>query len=320
MLKTIKFRGRYFSDEVNIEIFRENERLSIIYGKNGSGKSTITDAVLQATGNTTVEGIDYASIYDENDLPCSDTSDIHIFNEDYVNKRVKVKDDGLKTIVLLGELGDLDDQIQNIKQKIEAESKKNEGLKATLETLQDQNNPNSEAYCKSQIYKALSGDTHWADREKRIKNSSRNASVKDDLLDKIFCLNPKESMGIIRERFDKNLTLLNQIRDNEAEQINNTIQISAAFSEEQLQALLKQKVERPSLSDREEKIIRMIEDGKLNNVNEVKSIFLKENTTQCPFCFQKVTPEYIKGLVESIEIVLSKELGEHQEKLNKSII
>ena len=320
MLKTIKFRGRYFADEANIEIFQKNERLSIIYGKNGSGKSTITDAILQATGNSTIEGIEYASIYDENGLPYSDINDIHIFNEDYVNKRVKVKDDGLKTIVLLGELGDLEDQIQDIKQKIEAEGKKNEGLKATLETLQDQNNPNSEAYCKSQIYEALSGDTHWADREKRIKNSSRNATVNDALLDRIFCLNPKESIGIIRERFDKNLTLLNQIRDNEAEKINNTIQISAAFSEEQLQALLKQKVERPYLSDREEKIIRMIEDGKFNNVNEVKSTFLKENTTQCPFCFQKVTPEYKKGLIESIEIVLSKELDEHQDKLAKSII
>lgn len=62
MLKTIKFKGRYFADEADLEIFPENDRLSIVYGKNGSGKSTITDAVLQATGNTAVEGIDYAHI------------------------------------------------------------------------------------------------------------------------------------------------------------------------------------------------------------------------------------------------------------------
>lgn len=128
MLKTIKFKGRYFADEANLEVFPENDRLSIIYGKNGSGKSTITDAILKATGSAAIEGIEYAYLYDENGASYSDVADIHIFNEDYVNERVKVKEDGLKTIVLLGELGDLEEKIQDTELKIEAETKKNENL------------------------------------------------------------------------------------------------------------------------------------------------------------------------------------------------
>ncbi|WP_206282011.1 AAA family ATPase [Streptococcus sp. KCJ4932] len=96
--------------------------------------------------------------------------------------------------------------------------------------------------------------------------------------------------------------------------------LSVEFNEEQLQTLLKQKVESPSLSEREEKIIRMIEDGKADNVNEMRRVFSKEKTTHCPFCFQEVSSEYKKGLIESIERVLSKEFDEHQDKLEKSII
>ena len=62
MLKSLKFKGRYFSEETNLEMFPDNDRLSIIYGKNGSGKSTIADAILLATGNTAIEDIGYAYI------------------------------------------------------------------------------------------------------------------------------------------------------------------------------------------------------------------------------------------------------------------
>ena len=319
MLKNIKFRGRYFDDEANIEMFPENNRLSIIYGKNGSGKSTITDAVLFASGRT-VEGIDHANIYDENGMVYLDTEDVHIFNEDYVNTRVKVKEDGLKNIVLLGELGDLEEKIHDTELKIEVETHKNNGLKDNFIGLQDRENPKSVAYCRMQISLGLSGDTHWADREKRIKDLRRNASVTDAVMDNIIFLQPNESLGIIRNRFDKNLVLLNQVRDNKAEKLNNTVSLSVDYNEEQLQSLLKKKVESPSLSDREEKILRMIEDGKAEEVNKMRRIFSKEKNTLCPFCFQAVTTEYKKGLVESIEKVLSKEFDEHQEMLEKSII
>jgi wobble nucleotide-excising tRNase len=320
MLKTIKFKGRYFAEEANLEILPESDRLSIIYGKNGSGKSTIADAIIQAAGNAVIEGIDYANIYDENGALYSEKDSIHVFNEDYVNARVKVKDDGLKTIVLLGELGDLEDKIQDTELRIEAETNKNKDLKTALEELQDRENPKSAAYCRSQMNFGLSGDTHWAGREKRIKNHKRNASVTDSVLDGIICLQLQESIDIIRERYDKNIILLNQVRENEAEKLNDTVPLTVSFNEERLQELLKQKVESPKLSDREEKILRMIEDGKADNINEMRRVFSKDKTTHCPYCFQEVTTDYKKGLIESIERVFSKEFDEHQEKLEKSII
>ncbi len=320
MLKTVRFRGRYFNDEANLDLFQDDNRLSIIYGKNGSGKSTITDAIYMAAGNNTIEDIDYAYLYDENTSQYSDLDCVHVFNEDYVNSRVKVKEDGLKTIVLLGELGDVEKRIQEIELIINDEIKKNEQLNKQLMELIDWKNPKSAAYCRNQINLALSGDTHWADREKTIKGHKRNASVTDGVIDSIIKLQPKEGLKVIQERFEKNLVLLNQVRENQAEKLKNTESLSISFNEELLLSLLKQKVERASLSEREEKIIRMLEDGKTDVVNEMRSVFSKEKTTHCPFCFQEVSSEYKKGLIDSIKRVLSKEVDEHQEKLRKSII
>ena len=100
MLKSIKFKGGFFNEETDLELFLNENRLSFIYGKNGSGKSTISKAMLKAKGET-VNDIEQAFVYDQNNSAYTDIQCIHIFNEDYINSRVRIQDDGLNTIVLL---------------------------------------------------------------------------------------------------------------------------------------------------------------------------------------------------------------------------
>lgn len=45
--KKIKIQGGYFEDEVELEVFRGADPLSIVYGRNGSGKTTIARCVKQ---------------------------------------------------------------------------------------------------------------------------------------------------------------------------------------------------------------------------------------------------------------------------------
>lgn len=106
MLKKIKFKGGIFSEETELELFMNEDRISLLYGKNDSGKSTISKAMHKAKGDI-VDDIVQAILLGQEDTAFVDTQCIHVFNEDYVSSRVKIRDNELNAIVLLGELGDL---------------------------------------------------------------------------------------------------------------------------------------------------------------------------------------------------------------------
>jgi len=97
MLKDIKFTGGFFDEEKQLELFKSGERLSLLYGKNGSGKSTISKAVLKAIGKD-ADDIIQATLYTEDGSVFSDTQLVRVFNEDYINSHVKIRSDGLNTI------------------------------------------------------------------------------------------------------------------------------------------------------------------------------------------------------------------------------
>ena len=50
MLNKIKFKGGFFNEEKELKLFMNEDRISFLYGKNGSGKSTISNAVCKAKG------------------------------------------------------------------------------------------------------------------------------------------------------------------------------------------------------------------------------------------------------------------------------
>lgn len=319
MLKKLKFKGGFFTEETELELFKNENRISILYGKNGSGKSTISNAVRKAKGDA-VEDIVKATMYGQDDAQFMDMQCIHVFNEDYINSRVKIRDDGLSTIVLFGELGNLEDKILDLQLKLEAELNRNKEFKSIAEEFEDKNNKKSPSNCRFQIILGLSGDGHWAEREKIINDGKRNAAVTDKVIDSIIALQPADALADLKKRYEENLQLLNQVRKNEAVQIRSTVKLNVPYDEKALQSLLAQKVESPVLSEREHYLLQLIDDGKLDQINEMKLVFSKEKTVKCPFCFQKISDQGKRDLISSIEKVLSKEVDVHEKNLKKYIM
>lgn len=319
MLKKIKFKGGFFTEETELELFMHEDRISLLYGKNGSGKSTISKAVSKAKGDV-VDDIVQATLFGQEDAAFSDTQCIHVFNEDYVSSRVKIRDDGLNAIILLGDLGDLEDKILDLELRIEAESNRNTELKKAADEYKDRDSKKSPSNCRFQINLGLSGDGHWAEREKIINNGKRNAGVTDKVIDSIIALHPAETLANLRKRYEENLQLLRQVRENEAVQIRSTVKLNVQYDEKVLQSLLAQKVESTVLSDREQYLLKLIDDEKLDQINEMKLVFSKENTKKCPFCFQEISDQGKRDLISSIEKVLSKEVDIHENNLKKCII
>ena len=121
-LKSIKISGRCFGkSESKLDIFpKESQRAVIIYGKNGSGKTTISTAFRYYANNSESKDL-FLSLWnysgDEIKITTSpggysgSKERIYVFNEEYVSENVGLKDDGLDTIVLFGKQVEVDRQI-----------------------------------------------------------------------------------------------------------------------------------------------------------------------------------------------------------------
>ena len=95
---------------------------TILYGRNGSGKSTIARAVKKLV----VGGyphITQAKAMDKDGNIISLTEDeqkrVYVFDEEFVDKNVKLQEAGLDTIVMLGQQADLTDQIAQAQNELD---------------------------------------------------------------------------------------------------------------------------------------------------------------------------------------------------------
>lgn len=114
-IKKIQIEGGYFEPSSGLDLFDSNQCLSIIYGRNGSGKTSIAKAIRQLVGKDSKpqEGevaVPYIVTSDAV-IPEEKKPSVFIFDEEFVQENVRTKGNGLETIVMMGEQVDLDTQI-----------------------------------------------------------------------------------------------------------------------------------------------------------------------------------------------------------------
>lgn len=132
-LKKIKVQGGCFDVETELELFKGTFPLSVVYGRNGSGKSSIAHCLKQLAKNEEAieqvgDGVqdslrDYKATCDVaigNEYKMG----IFVFDEDFLRDKVKIEENGLNTIVMLGEQVELSNKI-NVKTQELRKKRKN---------------------------------------------------------------------------------------------------------------------------------------------------------------------------------------------------
>ncbi|MBQ3675406.1 MAG: AAA family ATPase, partial [Campylobacter sp.] len=129
----IKLQGNNFNTETKLQLFvnkNQLSRVSIIYGKNGSGKSTIATAFNKIKGDNIQDITTAELIYKDNNvisLNNDDKNNIFVFDETYILNQIRIEEDGLDTIVMLGDMVDIEKQLKDEEnKKIELENEKKE--------------------------------------------------------------------------------------------------------------------------------------------------------------------------------------------------
>lgn len=318
----IKFTGGSFTSATELSIFQnQNQRMALVYGRNGSGKTTIAKAFIKVNGGD-VSDIDSAALLDENGNPVVRGTDdttrrVYVFNEEYIQRNVRLKEDGLSTIIMLGAQAELEEKIIAAQSALTASENARKQQEEVCNTYSDKSSVLAPAYYLAQMNNALSGDTHWAGRERVIKEDRRNAAVNDSTYNTIISSAPALSEADVECEYRKKFDMLSAAKSGSAT-IPQSVQVHIPeFRDDDIIMILAERIEKPELTPREEFLLTLVESGQLQRIEET---FSNEAVKQCPFCLQPVTEEYKNNLIESIKKVLSRQVEDHKECLSKLII
>lgn len=153
-----------------------------------------------------------------------------------------------------------------------------------------------------------------------IKGNRQNTSVHNDTYKHLVPFSTSKTRDQLIVEFNETLKSLR-----EAQQGNATISSSIStfnihYDEEKIMRLLKMKIEKPELTEREHYLLELAQTGNTSQLNRMVTIFSNKNVCACPVCMQPVSEEYKQNLVQSVQKVLSKAVEEHQESLRQFIM
>ena len=307
----IKIQGKCFQSEVKLNFFeKEYHRFCLIYGKNGSGKSTISQAFDTVEQNN--QSLIASQIIDKSgaavDLTNEDQKkNIFVFNEEYVNSKVKIKNNGLDAIVLLGKAKDIDEKLEKIENIREIRTQRKQGYEQELKKYEDDKNTDNPKKYENDVVENLK--SNFAEREKNILR--RQSKILQD-----------KTISFAKNIIDNFITDINldQLKNNFNEKLISYkgVQSDLNFTEEikqlnfeNIKQLLLYQVEQKQLSLREEEIKQAIAEA---DHIATKNI-MESDKDICPYCFQKLTDEYKREILSSLEAIFNPEVQNHRANL-----
>lgn len=328
-IKGIKIKGANFVSQTELNIFERKDekiaKIALVYGKNGTGKSTTSNAFKKVKGEN-VLNIETASLYNNDSYEISisetDRNLIFVYNEDFVNDKVKIQKDGLGSIVILGERADLTVKIDQAEKKRSDVIKTQDEIKEKLKNYTDEKNIISPRYYIEKMTATLKKKDGWAGRDRQIKDSSQNSRVKNDKYLDFIDITVNKSKSDLIVDFEKQIQELEKARQGTGK-IEEFIKIPDAyinFNYSAIRKLLEENIEKPTLSEREEYLIKLIETGKNEFLQNQLDFFSINEADYCPFCLQDISNNYKTDLLAKIRSVLSEHVKEHQKKLSEFIL
>ncbi|MBC1943492.1 AAA family ATPase [Listeria booriae] len=324
LLRGIKFSNALIDTNTEFNLL-DGERnlvsMTAIYGKNGSGKSTITKAFSKII-DSNIENILSAELYDTNGETMLINEEmknkIFIFNEDFIEKNVRLQESGLETIIMFGEQADLASQIEILETKLETErnnyARQNDICKQYIDTK----NIKSPQFHWNKMLSILREDKNWAERGREIRGLKQNIGVNELVTKEILSLNPSKTKKELQSEYDKQFSELIHITK-EGEKITTPATMPKIYvDEEQILSLLSEKIEQPKLTDRDKVILDLITNGQQNHFITIREDFKNPLLTECPYCLQELSDSYKESIVISVEKVLNQRVDDHIRNLKEA--
>ena len=328
-ITTIELQGANFRAPQKLALLSQNgtpTKATLIYGRNGSGKSTIAKAFKKIKGADS-PSIQTVSIYDIHNSAVTLTPDeqqhIFIFDEDYVFDNVRVQEDGLDSIVMLGEQVGLAELIATATVELQAAEADRDQKKTAADVYKNIASDKSPKYYIEKMKSALRGEHSWAERDKRIKGHATNSPVSDDTYKEFIRLSPAKTRDELVVDYNSEWEKLKAAQSGAAKimaVIPSVPESLKRFDVVKSNELLQQVIEHPELSEREQYLLGLVQNAKGEELRQTAEEFADPALIRCPKCHQSLSTQYKTDLIASIHKVLSEEVKNHQRQLENIIL
>lgn len=320
-LNSITVKGKKFIEETPLKIL-EN-RVNIVYGRNGSGKSTIAEAFSHIKDAALYPNLS-AKLNVE--LDEAQKERIYVFNEAFVREKVKLQRDGISSIVMLGDQVNISNDIEKEEENLARIQDEITKYTEHIENSSKESVPGSSEYWKKILENRLKGSGEsWAEFDKQIKGTTIKGKVNDKLLEVVISIynsikitqkiNFHQEACTIREELKERIK---KIRDASSfgRITSNPALPCPPLDISKFQDILLKTVENPQLSAREEYILDLIKQHG-SYLENAKALSSKTDIKVCPVCFQDIDAESHQNHKKIIERILNEEVKAFEYEIDR---
>lgn len=303
-LRNLSITSDYFGQNCQLDGILDYH-LNLVFGMNGSGKSTIAQAISDMAKNLPIENTS-AHISFNTELSEQEKKNIFVFNEKYLRDNIEIDSDGLDSIVTVGEDIDTNAEIQSLSNDIQKAE-----AKITANNIEFENISSKRAELESRVNQQLNGNQGYAARLRDSNNQQRKKAIdvsfiiagKDSVSQKISSRTDTVEFGSMVNHMTQVLKEIAESGHIEATSIkkaHESLLPAMTTIKEEVLPLLSEIVEVPELSEREKWIVGLIEQG--TPILKLSSVQVVNNSTAiCPFCLQNVSESQKTLVGKSIE-------------------
>lgn len=313
-ISKLNFEGGCFNKLAEIELFPGH--LNLLYGRNGSGKSTIAKAIRCAKGET-LDGYNSSFNVEVNE---SVKENIFVFDEDFVNHNVRIEESELGSIAMLGAQVDIDIQIKGKEKIIKELQNKYNQLNEKINYLENKHNNESPEHIFNSIKNNLIKDKGRAEINRKLKGNRTNSRITFDSLEQLYGISIDTSLNLTQliKEFDATFSRFKKIKD--GQEIYDRISVDDInWSVNDLQKLLTKELQKPTLSKRDREVIRVVQSINPRYLTETKQIFSNPKVKLCPLCLQEVKDDYRVDLLNKVREYFNKETEFYRDQCGKVI-
>lgn len=320
----IYIKGRKYENETIFDCFRGDKRLAFVFGQNGSGKSTIAAGLHNGeVENEDSINSDLSVCLGSGDgtkvaLRCESSvrpAAIRVFDEAYVDRNVRVRGDGLKTIVLVGENGRVQGELDALRETIRTKTELLRDKTNELEAKKDGRGRLPSEIKYDDVNKRLRSESGWAERERVIREGKIKSPVNEDVVNSIMACPDDRPIVVLNDAYKEALEQLRIAKGN-AEEENLVASISIvsmpdyAKIEEELLALLPVTAQRPIHSEDVARILQVLHDKHQTWIEGIREEFSNPETLFCPYCMRDISALEKQSIIDKIGKVIKKDAEE----------